>query len=255
MRLFLFGTIFLANALTSHAQITVAAASDMQSALPEIVTGFTQESKIDVKTVFGSSGKLATQIKAGAPFDLFISANMAYPESLYVWGQAQDKPKLCAYGVLVLWTLGNLDVTKGLPVLKDSKISKIGLPDPQHAPYGIAAVQAMKKAGVYDSVQGKLVFAENISQSAQYIASGSVDIGFNSKAIVLGPQLVGKGKWVEVDSSLYDPLAQGVALCKYGKENHFADSKKFMNYLFSEKSRGILLRYGFKLPKNNLAMK
>lgn len=236
------------NASLIFAQITVAAAADLQYALIEISKAFAQETGIEAKTVFGSTGKLAAQIKSGAPFDVFLAANLAYPDSLFKQGLAVAAPKIYSYGIVVLWTTRGIDLTEGLRALLNPAAVKVAIPDPGHAPYGMAAVAALKRAGLYDSVKAKLVFGDNITQTAQYIATGSTDVGFNSKAIVISPQMTGKGKWVELPADSYPGIAQGAVVTKYGLDNHRKSAKKFYEFIFIKKSREILKKYGFVLP-------
>jgi molybdate transport system substrate-binding protein len=232
---------------TVYSQITVACAANMQYAMEEIKTAFAKSGG-EVKVIYGASGKFVTQIRNGAPFDVFVSADMDYPESLFVHEFAVDKPKVYAYGKLVLWTTKDIDVGKGISVLTDPAVKTIAVPDPRTAPYGRESVKALKNAKVYDGVLSRLVYGESISQTAQYIVTGSADIGFNAKAIVLGPQMKTKGKWAEIDSSLYDPIAQGVVECRYGTDNNPGISQRFINYLFDTQSRDILQAYGYILP-------
>ncbi len=243
-----FALILLVLAWNAYSQITVAVAANVQFAMEELKTEFKKSTGIDVKTSYGASGSFCTQIKNGAPFDVFISADMDFPDSLYKWGFAKEKPKPYAYGKLVLWTLKDFDLDKGLSVLSDSGVAKIALPDPKRAPYGREAAKAMKKSGLYDKIESKLVYGENISQVSQYILTGNVDIGFNAKSIVLAGEVAGKGKWKEVDSTLYDKIAQGAVICKYGLENNPSLSQRFYEFLFSDSAHAIFLRYGYVLP-------
>jgi molybdate transport system substrate-binding protein len=230
-------------------QLTVAAAANTQFAMEELRASFAAATGTEVKAIYGASGKLTTQIKNGAPFDVFVSADMSYPDSLRKWGYAVAAPRVYAYGVLVLWTLSELDLSKGLSVLGDPSVHKIALGDLKTTVYGPAAVAAMKKADVYDAVRSKFVFGESVSQVAQYIASRSADIGFNAKSVVLANEMKGKGTWVEVDRTLYEPLAQGVVICRYGQDNNPKLSSAFYDFLFSDKARDILTKYGYELPK------
>jgi molybdate transport system substrate-binding protein len=232
------------------AQITVACAANLQFAMEDIKASF-EKTGIQVKTIYGASGMLSSQIRNGASYDLFVSADMSFPESLFVWKYAVERPKIYVFGKLVLWSAKGLQPDPLIKILKDTAIRKIVIPDPKSAPYGKEAVKALKHAGLYDLVQKKLVYGENISQAAQYIQLGHVDIGFNAKAIVCAGPMKGMGKWVEVDSLLYDPIAQGVVALRYGMENNPALVKKFYAYLFGEESRAVIIKYGYSLPGNS----
>ena len=154
------GIVLLLNCAAT-AQITVVAAADLQFALTDIAKIFQNETGITVKTIFGSTGKLATQIRAGAPFDVFLAANMAYPDTLFNLGLAIARPKNYSYGILVLWSVRGIDLHAGLRSLLDTVVQKVALPDPNHAPYGKAAVAALRQAGLYDSVKAKFIFGDN----------------------------------------------------------------------------------------------
>ncbi|HKP96682.1 MAG TPA: molybdate ABC transporter substrate-binding protein, partial [Fibrobacteria bacterium] len=238
----------LALACGASAQITAAVAANVHFAMEDLKADFKKSTGVDVKAVYGSSGKLSAQIKNGAPFDLFISADMDFPDSLHKWGYAPDKAKPYAYGKLVLWSLKDLDLDKGLAVLLDSGVSKVALADPERAPYGREAAKAMQRSGVHDKTRSKLVYGESIAQVSQYILTGNVDIGFTAKSVVMAGEVKGKGKWKEVDSTLYDKIAQGALVCKYGLDNNPALAARFLAYLYSEPARAIFSKYGYVLP-------
>jgi len=168
---------------------------------------------------------------------------------LYAAHAAVIKPKVYAYGKLVLWTLDDaLPLDGNLQCLKNSDIPSIAVPDPKRAPYGREAIKALTKAGVLAHVQPRLVYGESISQAADYVLSKAARVGFNAKSIVLAPKMKDKGKWVEVDSSLYDRIAQAAVVLQYGKYNNPATSQKFYTFLFSPVARTIFTKYGYILP-------
>lgn len=238
---------FLAS--ISYAEIHVACAANMQYAMNEIIDLYQKETGYKVTPVFASSGKLSAQIMNGAPFDVLVATNMAYGDSLFVKGFALAKPRTYASGVLVLWSLRpDLDWKQGLGVLNDPRVKTIAIGDLKLTVYGPAAQQAMQKAGVYQALKPKLVFGENINTVAQYIVNQSVDVGFSNLSYNLQGPMAGKGKWMEVDSMLYDPLPQGASLLRYGIENHPQESKQFYEFLFGEKTRAILKKNGYSLP-------
>ncbi|MBL8024967.1 MAG: molybdate ABC transporter substrate-binding protein [Fibrobacteres bacterium] len=249
----IFSRVFISLTLIAlthqtFAQITVATAANMQFAMEEIASLYRKESKEEVKIVTGASGKLAAQIRSGAPFDVFVSADLTYPDTIVKYGLAAGKTEVYAYGVLVLWTIKPLDLMKGLALLSDPSIKKIAVGDLKLTVYGPAAQEAMQKALVYENVKTKLVFGDNIPQVAQYIITGSADIGFNAKSIVLSAPMAGKGRWVEVDRNLYKPIAQGAVILRHGKEHKSAAVEKFYAYLFGSSSRNVLTKYGYLLP-------
>ena len=180
----------------------VAAAADLSAAMKEIGDGYEKKTGVKVKFSFGASGALTQQIQNGAPFDLFFSADMDYPRQLIAAGEA-DGRSLYEYaaGALVLWVRADsgLDVEQldlehgGMNILLDSSVKKIAIANPQHAPYGRAAVAALKQAGVYDRVADRLVLGENVSQAAQFVESGNAQAGFVALAHAVAPGMGGTG--------------------------------------------------------------
>jgi molybdate transport system substrate-binding protein len=240
---------FMGLPLTAFAaDITVAAAANVQFAINDLKAEFARETGITVKTVIGSSGKLTAQVENGAPFDVFLSADMKYPQKLYKDGFSTSAPKVYTYGVLVLWTVKNLDLSQGINVLNDPKIQKIALADPELAPYGRQTVNTLKSYKLYDRLKKELVLAESISQASQFIATGAADIGFTAESIVLAPSMQGKGRWIEIPPQSYNPIAQGAVMLKYGQQNHGVSSRAFYDFLFSGPARKIFKKYGYSLP-------
>lgn len=239
----------LVCALPARAEtLTVAVAANVQYAFDDLRAAFAKQTGISIKPLYASSGKITAQIQNGAPFDLFVSADMEYPEALHRAGWAVAAPKVYAYGVLVLWSMQNLDLSKGIALLADKGIRKVVLPNPQVAPYGREALRALQSAKLAEIVGPKLVYGESIGQASQYIYSGIVDAGFTAKSVVLSPEMQGKGKWVEVDPRLYTPIAQGVVILKQGQARHSKEVQLFYDFLFSDPARAIFTRYGYRLP-------
>ncbi len=231
----------------ASARITVACAANMRYAMEELQDSFATTGD-SIQAVYGASGNLLTQIKNGAPFDLFLSADEACPESLWNAGGAVSPPAVYTYGRLILWTTKAVSLQAGLSALLDSAVKTIAIPDPGIAPYGKAAVAALSKAGLYSRIRSRLVYGENIGQAAQYIATGAVDAGFNAEAIVVAGPMKGKGTWIAIDSALYPPIAQAAVLCRFGKDHHFREAKRFMALLYSANGRALLARYGYGTP-------
>ncbi len=229
--------------------ISVAAAANLQPVLGQLTTAFEKQNDIHVKIIIGSSGQLTAQIENGAPFDVFLSADMKYPKVLYKKGLALQEPKAYAYGVLVLWTLKDVDLSKGMAILSDEQIKKIALADPQLAPYGREAVRAMKFYKLYQDIQKRLVYGESISQTNGFIASRSADIGFTSKSTVLSPNLKDKGTWTEVAPESYGRIAQGVVCLKHSQKDKFESVQKFYNFLFSTEAKMIFKKYGYRVDE------
>jgi molybdate transport system substrate-binding protein len=234
----------------SPREITVAAAADLSSALKEIVENYEKETGIKVKLSFGASGALTQQIHNRAPFDVFFSADMDYPRQLISYGDA-ERSSLYRYaiGKLVLWVPADspLDVEhKGMNTLADPSVKKIAIANPQHAPYGRAAVAAMKHVGLYDQVADRLVLGENISQAAQFVESGNAQIGFVAMAHVTSPAMQGKGKYWQIPVEAYPPLEQGVVVTR--RSRHKREALAFVKYIQTKQVADVLSRYGFTVP-------
>ena len=229
-------------------ELVVAAAADLNSALQEIAQRYEKTTGVKVKLSFGASGALTQQIQNGAPFDLFFSADMDYPRQLIAAGAA-DGETLYQYAVgrLVLWVPADsaLDVEhKGMQTLLDPAVKRISIANPQHAPYGRAAVAALKHYGLYDQISDRLVLGENISQAAQFVESGNAQAGFVALAHAAAPAMKGKGKYWEIPAEAYPQLAQGVVVLSQSQHKH--EAAAFLEYV--KQSGGVLRKYGFTLP-------
>ena len=229
--------------------LTIAAAADLTQAVKDLDEVFTrQHPGADIKLTTGSSGNFLAQIKNGAPFDLFLSADMSYPRELVKGGQGEEASlTLYAIGHLVLWSTNPaVDVTQGLAVLNSGVVKKIAIANPEVAPYGRAARAALQSAGVWDAVQPKLVIGENIAQTAQFVQSGNVDAGIVALSLVLGPQAAGTGKFYRIAEDQYPRLEQGAVITAHGAANPLA--KAYIEFLRSDEARKVFDRYGFLLP-------
>jgi len=227
--------------------LTIAAASDLQAVLPEIAARFESATGVHATLAFGSSGNLSTQIENGAPFDVFLSADVAYPERLIADRHAfPDTLVRYARGRLVLWTRADsgLDVGRGLSVLTDAAVRRIAIANPEHAPYGRAAVEAMRRAQVYDRVREKLVLGENISQAAQFARSGNADAGLLARSLALGAGLRDVGRFVDVPSTLHAPIEQAAVVLSRSKEPDAA--RRFVAFLRTSEIAELLRASGFE---------
>ena len=246
--IFLLGIMMLAGSAFAN-ELTVAAAANLQSVLDELKTQFEKDTGIQLKTVVASSGKLTAQIENGAPFDIFMSANMSYPDRLFKEGLTVQSPKIYAYGVLVLWTLRPLDISKGMNLLVDPAVKKIAIASPQGAPYGQAAIQALQHQQFGTALDKKFVYGESIAQVNEFIALQAADIGLTSKSTVLSVNLNEKGTWVEVDPKTYQPIAQGVVILKYAVKDHLRAARKFYDFIFSKEAREAFKKYGYTVDE------
>ena len=228
--------------------LTIAAAANVQYALKEITQEFQKKyPAVRITKIISSSGKLTAQIVRGAPYDLLLSADMKYPEFLYKKGFAISKPVVYAKGTLVLWSMKDIPLENEIKSLLNPSIKKIAIPDPKTAPYGREAKKALEKSGIYPKVRYKLVYGESVGQATQYIYKGLVDVGFTAKSVVLSPQMKNKGRWIEIDSSLYSPIKQGIVILKHGEKNLYA--QKFIEFLLSDTGKKILEKYGYKIDE------
>lgn len=231
-------------------EITVAAAADLSSALQEVAANYEKSAGVTVKLSFGASGSLTQQIQNGAPFDVFFSADMDYPRQLIAGGQA-ERATLYRYAVgrLVLWVPKDspLDVEhKGMDVLLDPSVKMISIANPQHAPYGRAAVAALQHYGLYEKLGSRLILGENISQAAQFVESGNVQAGFVALAHAVAPAMQGKGKYWIVPAEAYPPLDQGAVVISQSPRKQ--EAAAFLDYMKTAEAAAVLQRYGFSLP-------
>jgi len=232
--------------------VSIAAASDLVYCLEELNAAFEKAHPgIELKTSTGASGNFFAQIKNGAPFDIFLSADVSYPRELIKAGLAvEDSLTNYAIGHLVVWTaLKDVDVSEGLSSLTSATIDKVAIANPEHAPYGRAAKAALEKARLWTALKDKIVFGENIAQTAQFIQTGNAGAGIVALSLVLSPKLHGVGRWVEVPENAYPRLDQAAVLTNRGSAN--PDAARYLNFLRSPEARKVFDRYGFRLPEQS----
>jgi molybdate transport system substrate-binding protein len=242
--------VLLACQFVAAQSLTVASASDLQSALPAIAAQFEKDTGHQVRLTFGSSGNFFTQIQNGAPFDVLLSADIDYPRRLERSGHA-ERGSLYQYatGRLVLWTRNDsgIDVRRGLTVLADGRVRRVAIANPEHAPYGRAAVAALRHEQLYGRVREKLVLGENISQAAQFAQSGSADVGVLALSLALSPTLKSSGTYLEISESWYPPIEQAAVVLTSSRQK--AVARQFIDYLKRPASVRILQSYGFAVPQ------
>jgi len=237
-------------ALSTPREITVAAASDLTFALTEIAHRFEQKTGNHVKLAYGSSGNFFAEIQNGATFDVFFSADVDYPRKLAAGGLAVA-PTLWVYGTgrIVLWAPAGspLDLSKmGMKALLDSSVQKIAIANPAHAPYGRAAKAALENLKLYDQVRDKLVLGENISQTAQFVASGNAQIGILALSLALAPTMKDKGTYWEIPTDSYPPIEQAAIIPTAATDKTLA--RAFLDYVRTPEAQAILREYGFQPP-------
>jgi molybdate transport system substrate-binding protein len=235
------------------AEVLVAAASDLNFALKEILTEFEHDTGARVKLSLGSSGNLHAQIRNGAPFDLFLSADGALARDLEQAHLAEPRSTFVyAFGQIVLWVpnASGIDLDKpGLEPLLDAAARKIAIANPKHAPYGRAAVAALRHYGVYDTIRAKLVYGESILQAAQFVETGAADLGIIARSLATAPAMLRSGRHRLVPDDAYPRLEQaGVLLRSARGRGHLEAARALVDWLRGSRGRTSLEKYGFILP-------
>lgn len=225
--------------------IRVAAAANLKFVMEEIKAQYQKEnpkSKVDI--TYGSSGSLVQQILNGANFDFFMAADKEFPVKIQAKGATIGAVKTYAYGKLVMWSR-SVDVAKGTSILTSGAVKKIAIANPKTAPYGEHSVEFLKKKGLLDDLTPKIVYADNISQAAQFAFSGNAEIGFTAMSLVLAPDMKAAGKYYEIPASEYTPIEQACVLIK--KKQYNPSASKFMKYVLDPKVKGIWEKWGYRV--------
>jgi molybdate transport system substrate-binding protein len=231
--------------------LRIAAASDLQAVLPTIAEQFDRQTGTATRLTFGSSGNFFSQLQNGAPFDVFLSADLEYPQRLVSGGQAlADTLYEYGSGRLVVWarTDRGLDLRRGLQVLADAPVRRVAIANPDHAPYGRAAVAALRHENLYAAVQPKLVLGENISQAAQFVQSGNADAGILALSVALAPALSSIGAYVEIGPALYSPIRQGAVVLR-GARNQ-TTARAFLDFMKRPATLTLLADFGFSVRRD-----
>ncbi len=239
--LLLFSSCGPANPDKGAAPIRVAAASNLQFVLPRLDSLFESKTGSQVDITYGASGVLTAQIRQGAPFELFLSANEDYPDYLVKEDMARDSPQVYALGTLIWWWKGEDSLEE-----KRAAAKKIAIGNARTAPYGVAAEQYLKKAGLWDSVKDRIVYGENIGQVNQFLLTGAADIGLTAGSVLASPQMGNTGRWQEVDPSLYEPIRQAMVLTKSAGEK----GEAFRDFLMGKEARRVWRAYGYLTPQS-----
>lgn len=230
--------------------VRIAAASDLKFALDEIAANFEAANPgVDVQPTYGSSGVFVQQITEGAPFDLYLSADIALAEQLAAYGLAAPEDVFSyAVGRLVVWAPDDspVDPTAGLAALATPEATRVAIANPEHAPYGRAAVAALETAGLYSQVQDKLVLGENIAQTAEFVASGNAQVGVIALSLALAPELAGSGRYVEVPLDSFPRLDQGGVVI--AESPNVDRARAVQDHMLGDAGLETLERYGFFLP-------
>jgi molybdate transport system substrate-binding protein len=238
-----------AVSVNAQTPLRIAAAADLEPVLPPILQQFQQATGIHAEATFQASAVLTTQIQNGAPFDLFLSADTGYPKRLIDAGLADaagtadsSTPIVYARGTLVLWTRNDSHLTPSLDLLRSPDLKRLAVANPERAPYGRAAVAALSSLKLYDTLKPKLVTAENISQTAQFVDSGNADAGLISLTSALTARLSSSGTYFVIPRDLYPPIEQGAVILS--KTTQRAQVHKFLDYLLSAPIQAQLAKSG-----------
>jgi len=232
-------------------QLNIAAASDLKFALTDLAAAYEKQSGVHLSLTFGSSGNFFAQIQNGAPFDLFFSADSDYPRKLNEAGLVlPNSADSYAVGKLVLWSPANSKLNpekSGWQSLLDPSVQKIAIANPDHAPYGRAALEALKKSGFYEKIKSRLVFGENISQAAQFVQSGNAEIGILAASIASSPSFAAGRSW-KIPQDQYAPLLQSFVVLKTSANKSAALA--FVAFVKSPAAQAVLEKYGFAKPES-----
>jgi len=231
-------------------EITVAAAADLQFAMQDVAARFQKETGKTVKLTYGSSGNFFQQIQNGAPFDMFFSANLDYAKKLESAGLTVPRSYYqYAKGKIVIWVRNDskLDLSSGMQVLLDPSVKKISVANPQHAPYGQAAVAAMQNDKLYEKLKDKFVLGENTSQTASFVVSGAADVGIVALSLALSPNMKDKGRYVEIPAVEYPPIEQACVILASSKNKETAE--QFLSFVKTAAIGDVLRSYGFDVAK------
>lgn len=223
-------------------KLTIAAAANMQFVMVALESEFEDVFNTDVEVILGSSGKLTSQIIAGAPYDLFLSADLKYPQEVFNRGLSTERPRIYAYGQLVVWS--SFDSLQILANEINWSNTKIAIANPRTAPYGEAALQFINSQPSYQLFKDKLVYGESISQVNQFLLSGAADIGFTSKSSVLSEPFEGRGIWNEIPTTDYPPIVQSMVMLK--RRPAMTDqARAFFDFILSPRGQKILEKHGY----------
>lgn len=229
--------------------IVIAAASDLQAVMPAVAAQFEKATGRPVRVTYGSSGNFFSQIQNGAPFDLFFSADIGYVRQLETAGLVERGSVVTyAVGRIVLWARndGRTNVTRGLPVLADASVRRVAIANPEHAPYGRAAVAALKHEQLYDRVRQKFVLGENVSQAAQFVDSGNADAGIIALSLALAPALKQQGTFFEIPANTHPLIEQAAAVIQASANKSAA--REFLAFVRTPDVQRLMNAYGFAPP-------
>ncbi len=230
--------------VASFAQtLKVAVAANLQGVIKVLQKDFAKKTGIEIEPIVGSSGNLSNQVRNGAPFDVFLSADMNFPETLFKEGFSLKAPEVYAYGSLIICSTQNIGFENWERVLMTERVKKIAIANPAIAPYGKAAEESLKLKGVWGDIQSKVVNGESIAQVNTYITTGVVEVGFTTRALVKDVEGKTTLYWKEIAPKDYSPIKQGMIIIKQSKNTE--NAQKFYDYMLSPAVKAILKEYGY----------
>ena len=244
--------ILFFTTLMSAKMINIAVAANVSYAMPTLQKEFNKQyPSIKTRIILGSSGKLTAQISNGAPYDIFLSANMKYPNKLYTEKIAITKPIVYAKGSLAILSPNQRSFKHGIKLLTSKLVKRISIANPKTAPYGQATFEALKNVNILDDIKKKIIYGESISQTVAYTMMVA-DVGIVAKSSLYSPKLVNIHEnvhWVEVDKTLYSPIKQGMVILKNAKAlKNYEEVKFFYDFMLSKKGKNILKEFGYQIP-------
>lgn len=241
----LFWVFLLSNRLCDAQPLRIAVAANAQFVVKALQRDFKRRTGIETEIIPGSSGKLTAQIKHGAPYDLFLSADMQYPQTLFKEGHGIGSPEVYAVGHLIVCSASLKDIARWKVLVQGEEVRRLALANPLLAPYGEAARTALLRLGIWNGLKKKVVLGESISQVNTYIESGVVDLGFTTESFIRESTGSAKFYWTRVDKKLYKPLQQGMLILKHAKKGNYKKALMFCSYLNSPEAKSVFRRYGY----------
>lgn len=249
MKVFFCTLILLLGHTRSFPQhIKVAAAANLQFVIKHLQRDFTRRTGIKLDVIVGSSGRISAQIRNGAPYDLFLSADTDFPRLLHQAGFAIEEPVVYALGSLIVCSTENIDINRWQEILRQEAGGKISIANPRLAPYGKAAEKALQSYGLWQSVKARLVFGESISQVNTYILKGATSIGFTTEALLYENNNNKKLRWLRIPQQRYGKIEQSMVILKYSRGGNLIQARKFFKYLQSSPAKAIFKQNGYDVP-------
>jgi len=236
--------LIFADNNSSAQSLKVAVAANLQGVIKVLQRDFTSKTHIQIEPIIGSSGNLTNQIKNGAPFDVFLSADMAFPEDLFKAGFSTTKPTVYALGSLIICSNQNLNFNNWEQLLQSTQIKKIAIANPRTAPYGNAATEVLQRKNILQKIQSKTVYGESIAQVNIYLTTGVATVGFTTEALISDAANKQKLYWKRIDPNAYQAIRQGMVILKHAAKN--TQAQEFYNYMQSSSARTILQKYGYR---------